>query len=110
MSLAVVMSLSFAWGYLACDGTAPTAMPRVYTLHIESQPLDAALQDLARQTSTQVLVFSRLTAGRRSAPLHGMYTLDAAMAALLSKSKLTYRLINAKTIEVVPERAAPHRH
>ena len=109
MSLAIVMSLSFAWGYLACDGTKGPA-PTVYTLHIEPQPLDAALQDLARQTSTQILVFSRFTAGRHSAPLHGMYTLDAAMAALLSKSTLTYRRINPKTIEVVPVRAAPHRN
>lgn len=110
MTLAVVMSLSFAWGYLAGDGTAQGPVPTVYTLHIEAQPLDAALQDLARQTGTQVLVFSRLTAGRHSAPLHGMYTLDAALAALLSKSKLTYRRINPKTIEVVPVRAGPHRN
>ena len=109
MSLAVVMSLSFAWGYLACDGTQGPA-PTVYTLHIEPQSLDAALQDLARQTGTQVLVFSRFTAGRHSAPLHGMYTLDGALTALLSKSKLTYRRINPRTIEVVPVRAAPQRN
>jgi hypothetical protein len=77
----------------------------VYTLHIESQPLDAALQEFARQTGMQILFFSDLTHGSRSGELNGKYTLDTAMTALLSGSKLTYRRINAKTIEIVPMRA-----
>jgi hypothetical protein len=52
----------------------------------------------------QILFFSRLTDGRRSVALDGMYLIDAAMAALLSESKLTYRFINARTIEIVPLR------
>jgi hypothetical protein len=77
----------------------------VYTLHIDSQPLDSALQELARQTGLQILFFSDITEGRRSVALNGRYTLETAMATLLSDSNLTYRLINAKTIQVVPMRA-----
>lgn len=77
----------------------------VYTLHIEAQPLDAALQAFARQTGMQILFFSDLAEGRRSMALDGKYTLDAAMSVLLSDSMLTYRSINARTIEIVPQRA-----
>jgi hypothetical protein len=87
-------------------GARSAAQPTVYTLHIESQPLDGALQQFARQTGMQILFFSRLTDGQRSAALHGMYTLDEAMRALLSESKLTYRVINTKTIQIVPLRTA----
>jgi type II secretory pathway component GspD/PulD (secretin) len=82
------------------------AQPTVYTLHIESQPLDGALQEFARQTGMQILFFSRLTDGQRSAALHGRYTLDEAMKLLLSEARLTYRVINTKTIQIVPLRTA----
>ena len=101
MGLAVAVGL--VWGCFLC-GDIRSAAPPVYTLHIASQPLDAALQDFARQTGLQILFFSRLTDGRRSAALDGMYTIDAAMTGLLSESKLTYRSINARTIEIVPLR------
>jgi hypothetical protein len=73
----------------------------VYTLHIDSQPLDMALQELARQTGMQILFFSHLTGSRRSMALDGKYALDAALADLLSQSNLTYRMVNARTIEIV---------
>jgi iron complex outermembrane receptor protein len=104
-SLAVAIGI--ACTFFLCGGTRSTAAPPVYTVHISSQPLDAALQELARQTGLQILFFSRLTDGHRSPALDGMYTLDAAMVVLLSESRLTYRLINAKTIQIVPVRAAP---
>ena len=109
MSLAVLMGLGLAWSNGAFAGV-PNSVPTVYTLHIESQPLDTALQDLARQTGMQILVFSRLTNNGRSAALDGMYTLDSALVALLTQSKLTYRFVNPKTIEILPVRTVPHRN
>ena len=82
------------------------AAPSVYTLHIESQPLDAALQEFARQTGMQILFYSQLTDGRSSTALEGKYTLDAAIAALLLGSKLTYRMVNSTTIEIVSARVS----
>jgi len=101
----MALAIGVVWSCFLC-GAAQSAVPKVYTLHVASQPLDAALQDFARQTGLQIVFFSRLTDGRRSAALDGMYTLDAAMTALLSESKLTYRLINPKTVEIVSLRAA----
>ena len=71
-------------------------------LHIASQPLDSALQEFARQTGVQVIFFSYLTDGKQSPALNGTYTVDTAMHALLAGSMLTFRQINAKTIEIRP--------
>jgi len=98
------MRLAIALG-LVCAlmlGGARSDEQVVYTLHIESQPLDGALQEFARQTGMQILFFSDVTDGLRSAALNGKYTMETAMTALLSGSNLTYRLINPKTIEIAP--------
>jgi iron complex outermembrane recepter protein len=101
LSLGVGLLLALSWG------SARVCAQSVYTLHIESQPLDSALQEFARQTGMQILFYSHLTDGRRSAALDGKYTMDAAIAALLLDSKLTYRRVNAKTIEIVREKTWP---
>jgi hypothetical protein len=89
---------------LVCAGLFPDALrgaePAVYKLHIGSQPLDSALQEFARQTGVQIIFFSYLTDGQRAPALDGTYTLDAAMNVLLANSMLTFRWVNAKTIEV----------
>ena len=91
---------------LTCAALFPCALrgaePAAHTLHIPSQPLDSALQELARQTGVQIIFFSYLTDGRRAPALEGTYTIDAAMKALLADSMLTFRQINAKTIEIRP--------
>jgi iron complex outermembrane recepter protein len=74
--------------------------PTVYSLHIASQPLDGALQEFSRQSGVQVIFFSRLTAGRRAPLLDGRYTIEAAMSVLLAGTKLTYRMINSRTLEL----------
>jgi iron complex outermembrane recepter protein len=91
---------------LVCAGLFPGAMrgaePVAHTLHIASQPLDSALQEFARQTGVQVVVFSYLTDGQRAPALDGTYTVDVAMKALLTDSMLTFRWVNEKTIEIRP--------
>lgn len=94
LALAMGFVCTLAWGSVRSDA------PVVYTLHIESQPLDSALQEFARETGMQILFFSDLTDGLRSMPLDGKYTLDAAMSTLLAGSRLKYRLINSKTIQI----------
>ena len=89
---------------LICAGLFPGALrgeePAAYTLHIASQPLDGALQELARQTGIQIVFFSHLTDGQRAPALDGTYTVDVAMEMLLADSMLTFRWVNAKTIEI----------
>jgi iron complex outermembrane receptor protein len=88
---------------LVCAVLFPGAMRSAepaYTLHIASGPLDGALQEFARQTGIQILFFSYLTDGQRAPALDGRYTVDLAMNALLAHSTLTFRWVNAKTIEI----------
>jgi hypothetical protein len=88
---------------LVCASLFPGAMRSAepaYTLHIASGPLDSALQEFARQTGIQMLFFSYLTDGFRVRALDGTYTVDVAMNALLADSMLTFRWVNAKTIEI----------
>ena len=100
-ALAVALGLVWA-GFF--PGSAHGAEPAAHTLHIASQPLDSALQEFARQTGIQIIFFSYLTDGRRAPALDGRYSVDAAMKALLAESGLTFRQVNAKTIEIRPPR------
>src|ERR1700689_5088320 len=69
-----------------------------YTLYIASQPLDSALQEFARQTGVEIIVFSYLTDGQRAPALDGRYTVDEALKRLLGDSMLTFHRVNAKTM------------
>jgi hypothetical protein len=89
---------------LLCAGLFSRAMrgaeSETYTLHIASQPLDSALQEFARQTGLEIIVFSYLIDAQRAPALDGRYTVDEAMKALLADSMLTFHWVNAKTIEI----------
>jgi iron complex outermembrane recepter protein len=89
---------------LVCAGLFSRAVrgaePEAYTLHIASQSLDNALQEFARQTGFQIIVFSYLTNGQRAPALDGRFTVDEAMKALLADSMLTFHRVNAKTIDI----------
>jgi hypothetical protein len=86
--------------------------PRVYLLRIPSQSLQGALLEFTRQSGLQIIFFSDLIHGQRSAELNGSYTLDAAMTTLLAKSGLTFKILNSRTVEInpPPEAPAPRKH
>jgi outer membrane receptor for ferric coprogen and ferric-rhodotorulic acid len=90
---------------LACaapEGSPPDASGR-FGLEIRAgQPLDEALQQLARQTGAQLVFFSQLTAGRSAPALSGTYTAAAALARLLEGSGLIFRQVNEHTFQVQP--------
>jgi TonB-dependent siderophore receptor len=81
-------------------GAAPGTEPEKYDFKIDSQPLGAALQALAGQSGVQIIFFSQLTGGLRAPTLDGQFTLSAALELLLAHSRLTFRVINPKTIEI----------
>jgi outer-membrane receptor for ferric coprogen and ferric-rhodotorulic acid len=105
-SLLCVLVLSLAWAP-SCSGAAPSREPAKYDLSIRSQPLGTALQEFARQTGIQIIFFSQLTEGLRASQLDGQYTIAAALGALLAGSKLTFRVINPKAIEIRPLAGTP---
>ena len=67
---------------------------------IGSQPLAAALQELAKQSGVQIIFFSKVADGYSAPSVEGHVTLDFALHRLLSGTKLTYRRLNATTIEI----------
>jgi outer membrane receptor for ferric coprogen and ferric-rhodotorulic acid len=80
-----------------------------FTFNIDRQPLDGALQQLARQGDLQVVYFSRVTEGVAAPAIRGQYTLDAALHQLLAGSRLTFRVVDAKTVEVRPAQSRPQQ-
>jgi outer membrane receptor for ferric coprogen and ferric-rhodotorulic acid len=74
----------------------------LYTLRIQSLPLDQSLQEFARQTGVQVMFFSHVTQGVTAPALNGQYSLADALDTLLASSNLVSRRINAQTVQVVP--------
>jgi iron complex outermembrane recepter protein len=69
-------------------------------LQITAQPLDEALQEFARQSGVQVIYFSGLTRGIQSPGVRGRYTVVVAIEALLAGSGLSFRMLNARTVEI----------
>ena len=56
--------------------------------HIPSQPLDLALQAFSRTSGVQVLYESELAEGRRSTPVEGRLSGEAALRGLLAGNDL----------------------
>jgi len=79
--------------------------PETFSLAIARQPLDGALQQLARQCDVQMIFFSRVTEGLIAPAIQGDYTLTGAIEQLLAGSGLTFRVINPQTVEVRPLQA-----
>ncbi len=95
---------ALAWVTLAQPAIAAT--PRVFDVAISSQPLAAALQELARQSGVQIIFFSNLTNGYQAPAVRGQVTIDEALHQLLGGTRLTYRRVDAKMIEVRLQREA----
>jgi iron complex outermembrane recepter protein len=74
--------------------------PAAFRLNIDAQPLNQALQELAKQSGIQIVCFSRVVNGRRAPALEGQFTTEAALNRLLSGTDLTFQPLNEKTIEV----------
>ena len=86
----------------AAAGTA-----RTFDLAISSQPLSAALQELARQSGIQIIFFSKLTDGHKAPAVRGEVTIDYALQHMLGGTHLTYRRLNANVIEIRQPGAPP---
>lgn len=88
-----------------CGAIAPAfaqAVMQSYHLDVPRQPLDAALRDLAQQTGLQIARFNDARAGTALVgPVRGEMSIDAALKSLLLPSRLTYRIVNERTIAIV---------
>ncbi len=75
-------------------------------IEIPAQPLGTALQELAKQSGIQIVVFSKFVEGRSAPELQGTFTPEAALDTLLNGTDLTYRVLNDRAIEVTAKPVA----
>ena len=96
---------------LAMLGTTPVFAQQaaVHNYAMPSQPLGAALNQLALSSDRQILVPPDLVRGRTAPALDGRYTLDAALRKLLAGSGLTYEVTGTGTVVIkrAPSAANP---
>ena len=95
--------VAIAWITLLAG--AASSEPVRYNFKIDSQPLGTALQEFAKQSGVQIIFFSQVTEGLQAPALSGSYTISGALEMLLSGSRLIFRVINPKTIEIRPSTA-----
>ncbi|MEJ0035706.1 MAG: TonB-dependent receptor [Gammaproteobacteria bacterium] len=100
LTAALLCVLAMSLARAAPEGETRGASARLGIVIRGGLPLDEALQELARQSGIQVVFFSRITAGRSAPELSGEYSLSDAMTRLLAGSGLTFRQVNARTVEV----------
>jgi len=81
---------------------AQAGQPGSITFDIPAQPLAAALEAYSVATGIQVLYDSRLAAGRRSTPVEGSLTDEAALRALLEGSELIVRYTDTNDVVLLP--------
>jgi iron complex outermembrane receptor protein len=76
-----------------------------YQLNIPAKPYADALIDLGVQANVSVIGTSACGSGGR-AELSGAYTLDDALALLLSGAPCSYRILDPRTVRILPLPAA----
>ncbi|WP_198043887.1 TonB-dependent receptor [Janthinobacterium sp. 1_2014MBL_MicDiv] len=93
--LFLAIGLAFAMPASHAATAAPAA---AVEWQIPAQPLNRALNELARQAGMVLLADARLTQGRQSAPLQGRHSLPDALRQLLAGSGLQAQLQGGTTI------------
>ncbi len=85
------------------------AVTRYYRLDIPRQPLDSALNDLARQTGLQIARLGDSVEGSALVgPVAGELSPEQALTSLLAPSGIAYKVVNQEMIAVVdPKDAGP---
>lgn len=98
------LGVSLTLSVLLTTGTAARAGPNeIYDLDIPRQSLDDALKDFARQTRYQVAWFTDVAKfDLLVGPVVGAHSMHQAMTLMLCQWNLTYRLVNERTLAVVP--------
>jgi outer membrane receptor for ferric coprogen and ferric-rhodotorulic acid len=85
------------------SASAKEQQTEVYELDIPRQSLDGALKEFAQQTNYQVAWFADVArADWLVGPVVGAHSMDQALTLLLCQWNLTYRLVNERTLAVVP--------
>ncbi|MEJ1962958.1 MAG: STN domain-containing protein [Gammaproteobacteria bacterium] len=92
--------IGLVWSF--CHGESGADPTRYFSLSIDNQPLESALQQFANQSGVQIVFFSQITEGLQAPEVRGRYTLAAGLSRMLTGTKLTFRVINSRTVEILP--------
>jgi len=92
-----VLTAGVVFAAIAGQGERAREAPRVQ-FSIPGQPLVTALQAYSQASGVQVLYESGLAAGRRSAPVEGEFSAEAALQILLAGTGLAIRYAGASAI------------
>lgn len=99
------MSCSLALACLTAPASQALAQGARSTLDVRAQPLGSALEELSRQSGTDILFRSDNVAGKRSAEVSGTMSVRQALDRLLKGTGLTYGIGASGAIVVKPEPA-----
>jgi iron complex outermembrane receptor protein len=80
------------------------AAAATYQLSIQSQPVDDALNEFARQSGLQVVLQSQEVQGLTASGIQGTYTAQAALERMLANTGLAFEYLDATTVAVRPAR------
>lgn len=87
---------------LVCGaGHPPARAAQPVSLDIAAQPIGDALNELARQTGLQVVLYSELETGVQAPAVRGGMTADEALERLLAGTGLKHRFLDDKTVMVI---------
>jgi hypothetical protein len=110
--LAVVARAMVASVWTTLIVTAPMALgqpvaDRRVGFDIPAQPLGDALSIYSAATNLEILVDGGLVSGRRSGPVEGVFSAEAALRALLAGTGLEVRYTGVATFTLTPAPARP---
>lgn len=96
---AVVASLSTSMmSLIVAAPQAAAQVERTHEYHLASQPLSSALRAVARASGTSIAAPAQIVSGHQAPALSGVYTAQAAVAALLAGSGLHARPVGGGLI------------
>src|SRR6185295_18430871 len=84
---------------------AQSQPPQVIALDIKHQALGDALNELARQSGLQIVLYSEVGEGISAPTLLGNFTPSSALEQMLSGTQLGYEFINDRTVVIEPKSA-----
>lgn len=99
-ALSVASVIALTTGLAATPAMAQTQQARDIT--IEPMPIADAVNAIADQSGTQIVLYSNDVNGLTAPALDGSYTAEQALDTILHGTDLQYRRVNARTIAVGP--------
>jgi len=86
---------------------ADDALATTRQIQIPAEDLQSALQTLSRLTELQIIYVSEDVAGINTTGLRGKLSAIEALRSLLSNTDLTYELLDARTVSIMPRPPVP---